>query len=423
MRTGYLQLSGTAAVLALGLLLNGAAWAGDLLQEAKAKQAIEAQRMEKLVDDTRSQAKTLAARGQPTTGLELLQSTLASLETDTALPEDKRGKLIRVVKYDIRDLESQARDRKAGIPINPPPSGRADEERRQADAELIKRSQNEARAAESAGRNDEARRIYEDLRKRFPGNPSIQARSDIGGRADRITSANDIERQRGESVLKIWDSERKMAILPSGDIQWPTREEWERTKNKTSNRMKITAKEKAIIQALNTVISVEFDMKTTFQDVIDYFEKKTGQTLIIDKQAMAEANVTYDSPVNFKAKTTLRTVLRRILADLNLAYVVKDEAIQVTSIQKAKETLSTRIYYIGDLTGIADMRLGPLGARVQVAAQLQMLANVITSQVEPDSWLVNERGGLGTIAYDPLTKSFVVRQTAEIHYLMGLQMR
>ncbi len=51
---------------------------------------------------------------------------------------------------------------------------------------------------------------------------------------------------------------------------------------------------------------------------------------------------------------------------------------------------------------------------------MQMLIVMVTQTVEPDSWEVNGKGGLGTIVFYPPTMSLVVKQTAEMHYLMGL---
>ena len=135
-------------------------------------------------------------------------------------------------------------------------------------------------------------------------------------------------------------------------------------------------------------------------------------------------STTYGAP--FRKITTLRpgdpiTVLG---AQGTVTYIVKDEAIQITSLQKAKETLSTRAYYIGDLIGFGGgMQFGGGLAQLQMARQLQQLAVLITQTVEPESWMIADKGGLGTIAFDPITMSFVVRQTAEIHFMMGIGMR
>jgi hypothetical protein len=419
MRTRSLLLPGILTVLALGLFVT-VAGARDLLEEAKAKQAVEAQRLEKLVRDNRSEAGRLF-KVRPTDALELLKGTITTLEGDTVLKEDRRASLIRSVKLEIKDMEIDIRERKTRPQADIDRFARSEEERRRAaETESIRRSQSDIRALQNTGRNDEARRLYDDLVRRFPTNPALKAGSTISGREGAISAQSDLKRQREEGTLLVYRDTEKAMRMPIGDVEFPR--DWaEKSARRTKNN-NITDKERAIMKALNTVIEVDFD-KNTFQEVIDYLEKKTGQPLIVDKQAMTEANVTYDSQVTLKVKTTVRTILKKLLADLNLAYVIKDESIQVTSIQRAKETLSMRTYYVGDLVTFGDFRFGPYMARAQMAQQVAQLAVLITQTVDTDSWMVNDRGGLGTIAFNPLTMSFVVRQTAEVHYRLGLSMR
>jgi hypothetical protein len=41
--------------------------------------------------------------------------------------------------------------------------------------------------------------------------------------------------------------------------------------------------------------------------------------------------------------------------------------------------------------------------------------------IEPNSWEARGAQGGGTIAYDPITMSLIIKQTAEVHYqLSGL---
>jgi len=57
----------------------------------------------------------------------------------------------------------------------------------------------------------------------------------------------------------------------------------------------------------------------------------------------------------------------------------------------------------------------------EVNALLHRTDGLIVSSVEPQSWWVN--GGPGRIVFDPRTKSLIVSQTAEIHYMLSLGKR
>ena len=105
----------------------------------------------------------------------------------------------------------------------------------------------------------------------------------------------------------------------------------------------------------------------------------------------------------------MRTVLHKVLADLGLTYIIRNEAIQVVSPAMAKQMMVTKTYYIRDLL--------PGGWGFFSAVQAAQLIDMIQSTVEPQSWKAN--GGDGTIVYDPITRALVVRQNAEFHSVLS----
>jgi hypothetical protein len=161
---------------------------------------------------------------------------------------------------------------------------------------------------------------------------------------------------------------------------------------------------------------VEFN-GDTFSGIIDYLEKKTGQTILVDRPALEEANVTYDTPVTLRLpKVALRTVLKRMLADLNLTYVVKDEAILITTPARARDMMVTRAYYIGDLVGVTNVFYPPVLNQLQMVQAIQTIIQTVQTQIDPQLW---QAGNGGTIVYDPITLSLIIRAPAEIHYMLG----
>src|SRR5262249_17371567 len=151
---------------------------------------------------------------------------------------------------------------------------------------------------------------------------------------------------------------------------------------------------------------------------IDYLMEKTGQTIVLDPDSLKEAMVEYDDPVTFKGKKlTVRTILKKVLADRGLTYIIQEGTIQVVTPQRARETLVTRAYPVGDLASSLDMRFPPLVRRLQMLQNVAQLIDLIQNTVEPSSWQAN--GGLGTISFYEPTMSLVIRQTAEMHYQLG----
>jgi hypothetical protein len=140
-----------------------------------------------------------------------------------------------------------------------------------------------------------------------------------------------------------------------------------------------------------------------------------GVPFIADPQAMTEVGINNESPITLTTnKIATRTLLKKLLAELNLTYVIKDETVYITTAARAKDMMTVRTYYVGDLASAVDIRFGPFLSALQAQQNLAMLVNMITQSIEPSSWEVN--GGTGTITYDPITMSLIVKQSAEVHY-------
>jgi hypothetical protein len=73
----------------------------------------------------------------------------------------------------------------------------------------------------------------------------------------------------------------------------------------------------------------------------------------------------------------------------------------------------TKTYYQGDLIVPIGTPFFPVGDPLQQALNVQSLLDMIVSTIDPDSWDV--RGGPGTIRYFAPKMGLVVRQSAEVH--------
>jgi hypothetical protein len=149
-------------------------------------------------------------------------------------------------------------------------------------------------------------------------------------------------------------------------------------------------------------------------------EKVPGLQIFVDEASLKEAMIEYDTPVGFKhKKVTVRTILKKVFADLGLTYVIKDGAIQVITPEKVKDYLVARAYPVADLVAPFDMRMPPYAQKVQMFQAAQQLMQMIVNMIEPASWVGIGDRGYGTIFYDPATMSIIVRHTAEMHYQLG----
>jgi hypothetical protein len=360
----------------------------DPLPEVKARLKVEAQRVEREFAAGRSAAYKLVRNGSPklVEATEQLHTLLAMVRADTSLSNQRRQVLITTLKFDLGKVGEIAGERRR--------FARAEES-------IAKAIKSDARRRMESSDDGERRRTTGDAASIIES----RGRSVADGRTARKNTSD----RYNEAMISVDRSN----VIVKGNVEFPR--DWVEKSKKRGEAQKITAKEKAIIKALNTVISVDFDGHE-LQDVLDYLRKATGVDIVVDKRAMDEVSVTYKTPITLKLKGTTRTILKRMLSDLGMAYFVKSEAIQITSIERAKTETTTRTYYLGDLAGVTDVRMGPIFSQALMIQRVNQLINTITQTVEPKSWQVNNPDAVGTIVFNPLNMSLIVKQTAEIHY-------
>jgi hypothetical protein len=384
-----------ALFLALPLLGVGAVQARDRdpLDDVKARLAIEAQRVEKEFAQERAAAYKLVRSDSPRLieATEKLQTLLAMVRNDTALESKRRETLIVTLKFDLGKVKEIAGERRRFASAENSPARSMKQDARRT-------------VEESSSTNTGRRKINRDIASLIEG----RGRSLADARSDRRSNADGFGRTMRD-VDKSAVPDPRNYVLPK---------DWAEKSKKRSVTQPLTAKEKAILKALNTTIDAEFEGHT-FEEVLDYLRKKTGVDIAVDKRSMDEASVTYKTPINLKLRGTLRTVLRRMLGDLGLAYIVKSETIQIMSQERAKSETTTRIYYIADLLPLTDLRLPPLFRAAVMIQTINQLINTITQTIEPKSWQVNNPDAVGTIVFNPAQMTLVVKQSAEIHYSLA----
>jgi hypothetical protein len=395
----------------------------DLLDQARRAQAVAAQRLESQVRDALLDAQRLSARDSAR-AIERLRDALSLLEADSVLTERRREALKRVLKDRIRVTEAESdRAAKDAVERNESraltDSRRSEDDRQAADQAAITQALANIRELRSAGRLEEANRLANDLANRYPASPVAQSSRRSASILEQVATQRQMRADRERRIAAVGLDVQRSATPPAGDVEYP--KDWaEKTRNRTKSLNPLTAKEKAILLALNTPITVNFK-NSRFEDVIEYLATLLRQPILLDRNALEEAQVTYDTLVTVNVKGLgARTLLRKILSDFGLTYVVKDETIQVVSAAKAKDMMVTRSYYLGDL--IAGQGNGFFfGAggfdQVQTVQNIARIIEMIQTSVEPQSWQVN--GGQGTISFNAATLSLVVRQSAEIHGMIG----
>jgi hypothetical protein len=356
---------------------------GDPLEDVKRRQEVAAQKAEQDILDAREDIFRTGLR-DPAKAIDELTALLEKLDEDTALPRERRDALRVRLNKSIAFFQRMKIDRQETRP--------ADEAKR-IEASRDRRATDEKRA-------DDQKRVSRD------------AADIINKRKDSVVEGRRLRDEKAEKTVGVMRSVDKSAVPEARDYNLPP--DWAEKSRRRSKDFKLTATEQAILKALDEPRSVEFKGQP-FSEVINYLQKVMGVPIVVDPQALSEAGITNESPITLTTnKIATRTMLKKFLSEVNLTYVIKDESILVTSPARAKEMLTTRVYYVGDLAGAVDVRFGPLLNRLQAQENLAQIVNMIIQNVEPSSWDVN--GGTGTITFDPITMSLIIKQSAEVHY-------
>ncbi|HEV3255474.1 MAG TPA: hypothetical protein VG013_01215 [Gemmataceae bacterium] len=416
-------------VALVGLLLAGPAFAdgtrargSGYLDEARQRLSVEGQKVEMKVRTALREAQSLLLKKAQDKAVARLKKALALLEEDDALPEGRRGRLISMVKDRIRVAQADpepetARDDKPLVEAK----RKEDVERRAAEAKKIQRALDAISDLQKNGKNAEARRRARELARDYPDNPAAQVATRNVEILDQLATARTFTREKERRVNRILGPDMDKSSLPIiGDMEIdPNRSKIAQERAKKL-KMQITGKERAILDALNRPVTVRFQ-DSKFQDVIEYLSTLTNQPILLDKQALKDADIDYDTPVSLNVKgLPLRTVLRHILGSFGLTYVVKDEVIEVVSIERAKKLMSTRVYSIADLAqtgGLNELRFGRALGNYEMMQNVAQIIDMIQSMTDPDSWKAN--GGEGTITFNAATRSLVIKQSAEVHSMLS----
>ncbi len=373
--TGRIAVAAIACLTA-GLVFIGSARADDLLKDAEARRAVAAQQAERDIRDAREEAYKLARR-QPSKALAQIRNLLPLLDNPD-FTEAQRSALTTLLKKDLVDLQKLSDD----------------------------------------ARDPEVTSAFHPVRH----DPRVDdAKGVVKEAGDRIVSAkqffdeqHELREKKALAFNSQWMDVEKSSILPTGDIQFPRN--WRELSMRRLKNNLLTATEKAILKALAAPISIDVKDQR-FGGMIDYFQKQMGQTIVLDKPALDDLNVNNESTTVtlHLEKVSTRTALKKMLADLGLTYVIKEETIFVTTPEKAKNMMTVRTYYIGDLVPHYDVPFNPGLSQLQALQNVAQLVNLITTNIDKDSWEVNGKEGGGTIVFDPVTMGLIVKQSAELH--------
>jgi hypothetical protein len=329
-------------------------------------------------------------RGDATKAREFLDEAVAKVRAATDLPAEDRARLLQRLQVRQREVNAVVQARRA-----------ADEDAARRAADKLRDQPN---VPGEAGKG-----------KAAPPNqgPAAVAGKVFEARTQQL-QAQQFRNERNQAANSVLTNLERSATPIRGDVELP--KDWDRIRER--GKPKLSEREVALLRALNSTMSVNFD-KTRFRDVIDYVQEKAGMTILVDESSLRDAMVDYDDPVTFKInKIGVRTLLKKVLADRGLAYTIREGALHVVTQQKARETMTVRVYPIAELLGTENRFIwGPVWKRAFELQHAQTIVNMVQQSVDPSMWNVN--GGPGSVTYHEPTQSLIIRASAEMHYMLS----
>ena len=211
-------------------------------------------------------------------------------------------------------------------------------------------------------------------------------------------------------------------------------------------------REAAIRRALDRAHMLDF-VESPLSDVVKKLREQTKVDILLDQRSLDDVGIGADTPVSFHlAGVSLRSALRLLLRDFELTWIIRDEALVITTPEVAEENQATLFYSIGDLVRIErpvdflQMQFGGGGdglgggglggggeagglraGAIQHLTQLEeippsdgrldydTLVELITSTIAPDTW--EELGGPGSVTR--FRNLLAVSQVEEVHERIG----
>lgn len=165
------------------------------------------------------------------------------------------------------------------------------------------------------------------------------------------------------------------------------------------------AEDRALKSKLEVRATLALDEGNTFEEFLAILKEKYGIQAIVDPRGAGALGITLSSPVvreQFRLENVpLRRILRSVLQEQDLTYVIDEGFLQITSEDEAWKFAKVRVYPVADLVSDPNTELG---------IAFSELMDVIEITIAPDSW---DEGG-DMIDFHP-SLCIVVRQTDEVH--------
>jgi type II secretory pathway component GspD/PulD (secretin) len=449
----------------------------DFLKNALAMQEIKFQQLREAGRVAQREAIERFQAGDRDRAVEILQEYSSSLEQASLAPDqltllrrpiEDRIQKLRTLKAQ-QDFDEERRRTVDTKQFNPGERQLAEQHKQKQVAELMAQYETFYRD----GKYLEAERQAQLALDLDPDNAAAAAALKIV-RIQRNVAMNKKDReQNADRVVKGLSANEGPVIT---DVDEPVYVDTERAKQNINNRKDIgrgistlstTVKQREIEGKLNSPVALKFN-DTPLKNALNEIKTLHNIPIFLDERSLQDEGINPSQPLSFDQEgLSLKSELNLILSQLHLTYMVKDDALVVTTEKNSKGRNVRIVYQVADLVipiqdshlpqagaaslpapnqplpvttfggpgGATQPYVGPYGLnngqQVGVAGNTPSssngttitkqgpsntiegeLINLIKNSIKPESW--DYLGGTGTIDYFPIGQALVVNQTADI---------
>ena len=212
---------------------------------------------------------------------------------------------------------------------------------------------------------DDAVAVTEEAFRLAPKKPAVSAAAAYGRLARNLDKELKLRRRKQDAVVtSLFDASLATVPYPGNTLMiFPDADEWREKQLRRAKfqdfRLSGSEAEEKILNALD--LPAEFDWEEqAWTEVKEELEEKYGINIVLTSSA-TDDSLTEDETFNSKLSgISLKNALRIELAKKNATFVVKDEALQIISLEEADDEkwFVTNVYNVADLVASRQNRIG-----------------------------------------------------------------
>ena len=258
---------------------------------------------------------------------------------------------------------------------------------------------------------------------------SVDEMKMIAQRLSHVKSDRDLSRRYIEQWKRTFENVEMFAVVQPDELSFPAREIWlevvRRRKPKGLREGQEDQMSEADREVMNKVRTIQVNLDFQNADVrtvVDYIREISGLNIVLGKEITDPTTYTY--PTLRLKDVTIAAVFDIILVSKELAYVVEDGIVVVTTAKAVKQKVVLDMYNVQDITyglqdfpgvniTLAEDALGSATTQEEGAKPVfdgEALANLIKSTIEKNNW--DDANGQSCVFQNGV---LIVRNSIDVH--------